>query len=113
MGSGAPPARSPSADGLVIPRQRDPERRGGPAGGFVVRAERREAGIEFTDLVARAAAVDVGLEHGRRGLVQGRRRVDGLDGVSRGHIGVGGHGTLLAKTQRYVLIEPAGRAMRL
>src|SRR3954453_20497404 len=63
MGSGAaPPARSPSADGLVIPRQGDPERRGGPAGSFVVRAHRREAGIEFADLVARAAAVDVGLE---------------------------------------------------
>src|SRR3954454_6198812 len=68
MGSGAPPARSPSADGLMILRQRDPERRGGPAGGFVVRAERREAGIEFADLVARATAVDVSLEHGRSGL---------------------------------------------
>src|SRR3954470_353439 len=113
MGSGVPPARSPSADGLVIPRQRDPERRGRPAGGFVVRAEGRETGIEFADLVARAAAVDVGLQHGRRGLVRGGRRGDRLDGLGRRNVGIGGHGTLLAQPRRYVLIELAGHARRL
>src|SRR3954452_10540615 len=108
MGSGAPPACSPTPDGLVIVRQSDPERRGWPAGGLVVRAEGGETGIEFADLVARAAAIDVGLEHRRRGLVRGRRRTDRLDRVSRGHIGVGGHGTLLAKTRRYTSMPWAG-----
>src|SRR5689334_18994883 len=42
MGSGAPPARSPSADGLVIARQGDPERRGGrPAASSSVPSDER------------------------------------------------------------------------